>query len=70
MILFVLKKNIKLRLYIDYRKLNEIIINYYYYYYLLLNIYELRDRIIEINYFINLNFKEIYNLIRIKEKEE
>ena len=57
---FVLKKKGKLRLYVDYRKLNEITIKNRY---LLLNIEELQDRLTDVKWFIKLNLREAYNLI-------
>ena len=62
-ILFILKKNNEFRLYIDYRKLNNIIIKNKY---LLFNIVELQDRFNKIIIFTKLNLRETYNLIRIK----
>ena len=62
-ILFVLKKNGKLRLYVDYRKLNEIIIKNRY---PLLNANELRDRLAGAKWFTKLDMRGAYNLIRIK----
>ena len=66
-ILFVFKKNEKLRLCVDYRKLNEIIIKNRY---SLSNINELQDKLLKTIYFIKFNFKEAYNLIRMKTKKE
>ena len=66
-IFFVFKKNKKLRLCVDYRKLNEIIIKNRY---SLSNINELQDKLSKAIYFTKLNFKEAYNLIRMKTKKE
>ena len=62
-VLFVPKKNGKLRLYVDYRKLNEITIKNRY---PLLNANELRDRFIKAKWFTKLDIRGVYNLIRIK----
>ena len=67
LILFVPKKNKKLRLYMDYRKLNAIIIKNKY---LLSNIGKLQDHLTEAKWFIKLNLRRIYNLIKIKEDNE
>ena len=66
-ILFVSKKNEKLRLCVDYRKLNEITIKNRY---SLLNIDELQNRLLKAIYFIILDLKGAYNLIRMKTKEK
>ena len=66
-ILFVFKKNGKLRLCVDYRKLNEIIIKNWY---SLFNIKELQDRLTDVKWFIKLNLREAYNLIWIKTEKE
>ena len=62
-ILFVFKKNKTLRLCIDYRKLNNITIKNRY---LLFNIKKLQNKLIRIKYFIKLDLRKIYNLIKIK----
>ena len=62
-ILFISKKNNKFRLYIDYRKLNDIIIKNKY---SLFNIAELQNKFNKIIIFTKLNLRKIYNLIRIK----
>ena len=67
MILFVLKKNKILYLYIDYRKLNNITIKNRY---LLFNINKLQNRLFEAKYFIKLNLQKVYNQIRIKTKKK
>ncbi|RAH42213.1 uncharacterized protein BO95DRAFT_371434, partial [Aspergillus brunneoviolaceus CBS 621.78] len=51
-ILFILKKNKGLRLYINYRKLNKILVRNYYFLFLILKIL---DRIIKAKYFFKLN---------------
>ena len=66
-ILFVPKKDEKLRLCVDYRKLNEITIKNRY---SLLNISELQDRLSRAIYFIKLDLRGAYNLIRMKAEEE
>ena len=67
LLLFVLKKNRKLRLYIDYRQLNSITIKDRY---LLLLINKLYNRLREALQYIILDMREAYNLVRIKEGEE
>jgi hypothetical protein len=67
LVLFVLKKNGKLRLCIDYWKLNDITIKNRY---PLLNIGELRDWLAYAEIFTALDLRGAYNLIRIKEGEE
>ena len=66
-ILFVSKKDEELRLCVDYRKLNEITIKNRY---SLLNIEELQDRLQGAKWFIKLNQRETYNLIRMKAEKE
>ena len=66
-ILFVFKKNETLRLCVDYRKLNEIIIKNRY---SLSNINELQNKLSKTIYFTKLNFKGAYNLIRMKAKKK
>ena len=66
-ILFVFKKDEKLRLCVDYRKLNEIIIKNRY---SLLNINKLQNKLSRIIYFIKFNLKGTYNLIRMKTRKE
>ena len=66
-ILFILKKDRKKRLYINYRKLNIIIIKDYY---ILLLVDELRDRLSRVKVFTKLDLYKVYNLIRIKENKE
>ncbi|RAH42211.1 uncharacterized protein BO95DRAFT_371472, partial [Aspergillus brunneoviolaceus CBS 621.78] len=51
-IFFILKKNRGLRLYIDYKKLNKILVKNYYFLFLIL---EILNRIIEAKYFFKLN---------------
>lgn len=67
LILFVFKKNETLYLCVNYQKLNKIIIKNRY---LLSNISELQNRLAEIKFFIKLDLREAYNLIRIKAEEE
>ena len=66
-ILFVSKKNEKLHLCVDYRKLNEITIKNRY---SLLNINELQNRLSRVVYFIILDLRRVYNLIRMKVKKK
>ena len=66
-ILFVSKKDEKLRLCVDYRKLNEITIKNRY---SLPNINELQDRLSRIVYFIVFDLRRTYNLIRMKARKE
>ena len=66
-ILFVFKKNGTLRLCVDYRKLNNITIKNRY---SLFNISELQNRLQEVMYFIKLDLRGAYNLIRMKAGEE
>ena len=60
LILFVFKKNRKLRLCVYYRKLNEIIIKNRY---SLFNIEEFQDRLADVKWFIKLNLHKAYNLL-------
>ena len=66
-IFFVFKKNEKLCLYVDYRKLNEIIIKNRY---SLSNINEFQNRLLKAKYFTKFNLRGVYNLIRIKTKKK
>ena len=66
-ILFVFKKNETLRLCVDYKKLNEIIVKNRY---SLPNINELQDKLIRVIYFTKLNLRRAYNLIRMKTRKE
>lgn len=65
--MFVLKKNGKLWLYIDYWMLNAITKKDWI---LLLLINKLKDRLAGSNMFTALNLKGVYNLIRIKEGDK
>jgi hypothetical protein len=67
LILFVPKKNGELRLYVDYRQLNDIIIKDRT---LLPLIIELRDWTYWARWFILVDLKRIYNLLRVKEGDE
>ncbi|RAH50168.1 uncharacterized protein BO95DRAFT_353036, partial [Aspergillus brunneoviolaceus CBS 621.78] len=51
-IFFILKKNKNFRLYINYRKLNKILVKNYYFLFLIL---EILDKIIEAKYFFKLD---------------
>ena len=66
-ILFSPKKNGKLKICVDYRKLNNIIVKNRY---LLPNISELQDRLGNAKIFTKLDLRNAYNLIRIKNGEE
>ena len=66
-ILFAPKKDGSLRLYVDYRKLNDITIKNRY---PLPNIGELQDRLGKAKIFTKLDLRGVYNLIRMKEGEE
>ena len=66
-ILFVLKKDEKLRLCVDYRKLNEITIKNRY---SLPNINELQNRLSKAIYFIKFDLRRAYNLIRMKTRKK
>ena len=66
-ILFVLKKDRKLRLYIDYRQLNDQTIKNCY---LLLLISWLRDQLVSAKFFIRLDLPSAYNYIQIKEGDK
>ena len=66
-ILFVFKKNGKLRICVNYKRFNEIIIKNRY---ILFLIQKMQDRIYKAKYFIRLNFREAYYKIYIKEGEE
>ena len=61
--MFVLKKNRGLRLCVNYRELNKIIIKNYYFFPLIIKIL---NRFNGVKYFIKLDFKDIYYRIRIK----
>ena len=66
-ILFILKKDKTLRLYINYRSLNIVTIKNRY---LLFLINKLLNRLNDIKIFNKINFKNTYYRIRIKEKDE
>ena len=66
-ILFMLKKDKNLRLYINYQGLNKVIIKNQY---LLPFIGEILDWLYNIKIFSKLNLKDIYHYIRIKIKDE
>lgn len=66
-ILFVPKKNGKLRLCVDYRKLNDITVKNCY---PLPLISELRDTLVGAQWFTAIDLKGAYNLIRMKKGEE
>ena len=66
-ILFISKSNEKLRLYVDYKKLNDITIKNKY---SLSNINELQDKLNKIKIFIKMNLKNEYHLIKMKKSEK
>ena len=61
------KKNNKLRLHIDYRDLNAIIIKNRHFFFL---IFETLNRLCESKIFIKLNLKNVYYKLRIKIDNE
>ena len=63
----MLKKNNELRLYVDYRDLNAIIIKNRYSLFL---IFETLNRLCELKIFIKLNLKNVYYKLRIKIDDE
>ena len=63
----MLKKNDELRLYIDYRDLNAIIIKNRYLFSL---IFETLNRLCELKIFIKLNLKNVYYIFCIKIDDE
>ena len=67
LILFVLKKDEGLQLYVDYRELNQMIIKNRH---LLSLISETLNRLSEVKYFIKLNLKDVYHQIHIKKDDE
>ena len=67
LILFVLKKNKRLRLCVDYKDLNLITIKNRH---LLFLIIETLNRLSEAKAFIKLNLKNVYHQIRIQQKNE
>jgi hypothetical protein len=66
-ILFIKKNTSELRLCVDYRELNALIVKNRYLFSL---ISEMLNRIIDVKYFIKLNIIAAYNKIRIKKKNE
>jgi hypothetical protein len=66
-IFFIKKKTNDLRLCIDYRELNAIIVKNRYFFSF---INETFDRIVDIKYFIKLDIIATYNKLRIKKKNE
>jgi hypothetical protein len=67
LILFIKKKTNNLRLYVDYRELNAIIVKNRYSFSF---INETFDRIVDVKYFIKLDIIAVYNKLRIKKKNE
>jgi hypothetical protein len=66
-ILFVLKLDRTIRLYIDYRGLNKVIIKNHY---LLLLVSEMLDRLSRAKIFIKLDLRDAYYRLRIKEGDK
>jgi hypothetical protein len=66
-VLFVLKKNEKLRIYVDYKKFNDITIKNRY---ILPLIHEIQNRIRKAKFFTQFNLREAYYKVRIKKGEE
>ena len=66
-VLFIPKKNGKLRICINYKQLNSIIKKNQY---LLLLILEIQDRIGNIKIFLKIDLKQAYHQIRIKEGDK
>jgi hypothetical protein len=66
-ILFIKKKTSDLRLCVDYRELNAIIVKNRYFFSF---INETFDRIVNVKYFIKLDIIAAYNKLRIKKKDE
>ena len=66
-IFFTWKKNEKFYLCVNYRKLNDITIKNQY---SLFNINELQNKLQKIKIYIKINFRNAYNLIRIKKKQK
>ena len=66
-ILFVFKKDEKLRLYINYKDLNAIIIKNRHF---LSFITKMLNLLCEVKRFIKLNLKNVYHRIRIKKDDE
>jgi hypothetical protein len=67
LILFIKKKNDELRLCVDYRELNEITIKNLYSLFL---IEEAMNRLVEVKIYIKLNIRVVYNLIRVRARNE
>jgi len=67
LILFILKPNKIIRLYIDYRGLNKITIKNYY---LLLLVSEILDRLFRAKIFIKLDLRDAYYRLCIKEGDK
>ena len=67
LILFILKLNRTIRLYIDYRGLNKIIIKNYY---LLPLVSKMLDRLFRAKIFIKLDLRDAYYRLRIKEGDK
>ena len=65
--MFIFKKNNELHLYINYKKLNAMIIKNRY---LLFLIIKTLNRLCGVKVFIKLNLKNIYYKIRIKEDDK
>ena len=67
LILFIFKKNNELRLYINYKKLNAMIVKNRYSLFL---ITKTLNRLYDVKVFTKLNLKNIYHKIRIKKDDK
>ena len=67
LILFIFKKNNELRLYMNYKKLNAIIIKNRHSLFLII---KTLNRLCDVKVFIKLNLKNIYYKIRIKKDDK
>jgi hypothetical protein len=67
LILFILKLDRTIRLYIDYHGLNKVIIKNYY---LLLLVSKILDRLSRVKIFIKLDLQDAYYRLRIKEGDK
>jgi len=60
------KKNRKIRLYVDYRRLNAVTIKNYY---PLLLVSKILDRLVSTKYYTSIDLKDTYHRIRIKKSD-
>ena len=65
--LFSFKKNERLKLYINYKRLNKIIIKNYYF---LLLINKMLNWLVKIKIYLKINFYNIYHRIKIQENNK